>query len=125
MVRNLTNNRSLAIFHDLAMIPVAWLGAYWLRFNLDVIPLEHLYAAVETLAIVVVIQTIAFRHYGLYRGVWRFASVPDLVRIRKAVLVGMAFSAVMMLNVCCIPCLKTIRLIFSSSTYKTSIMNFD
>ena len=88
------SNRVIAILHDLTMIPVAWFSAYWLRFNLGVIPDEQLSTAAKTLAIVVVIQAIAFRHYGLYRGVWRFASVPDLVRICKAVLVGMAFSAV-------------------------------
>ena len=94
MMRKLINNRTLAIVHDLSMIPVAWFGAYWLRFNLGLIPDKYLSVAIEVLAIVVVIQAIAFRYYGLYRGVWRFASVPDLIRICKAVLMGMAFSAV-------------------------------
>jgi FlaA1/EpsC-like NDP-sugar epimerase len=94
MHKKIINNRSLAIFHDLAMIPVAWLGAYWLRFNLGVIPGEHLSVAIQMLAIVVVTQAFVFRYFGLYRGVWRFASLPDLIRIAKAVLVGMAFSAV-------------------------------
>ncbi|MFC1773118.1 polysaccharide biosynthesis protein [Pseudomonadota bacterium] len=76
------------------MIPIAWLGAYWLRFNLDPIPELYLSAAFETMVVVVVIQAIAFRYFGLYRGVWRFASVPDLIRIGKAVLIGMAFSAI-------------------------------
>ena len=87
-------NRILAIVFDLAMIAVAWLGAYSLRFNLGVIPASHLSSALEGLIVVAVIQAIAFRYYGLYRGVWRFASIPDLIRISKAVLVGMAFSAV-------------------------------
>ncbi len=95
MTNKLINNRALAIFHDLAMIPIAWFGAYWLRFNLGMIPAGHLSAAIEILAIVIVIQAISFRYYGLYRGVWRFASIPDLIRICKAVLVGIAFSAVM------------------------------
>ena len=94
MASKLINNRILAIFHDLATIPAAWFGAYWLRFNLGIIPGEYLSAAIETLAVVVVVQAIAFRYFGLYRGVWRFASMPDLIRIAKAVLVGMAFSAV-------------------------------
>ena len=76
------------------MIPVAWIGAYWLRFNLESIPADHLHAALQCLAIVTIIQAVAFHYYGLYRGVWRFASIPDLIRIGKAVLVGMAFSAV-------------------------------
>ena len=88
------NNRSLAILHDLAMIPVAWFGAYWLRFNLGPIPGDHLIPALHDLAFVVVIQVLVFRYFGLYRGVWRFASIPDLIRIGKAVLVGVAFSAV-------------------------------
>ena len=94
MKRRLFSNRFLAIFHDIAMIPVAWFGAYWLRFNLGPIPVDHLTSALYDLGIVVVIQVVVFHYFGLYRGVWRFASIPDLIRIGKAVLVGMAFSAV-------------------------------
>ena len=88
------NNRTLAIIHDLAMIPVAWLGAYWLRFNLGTIPEDQLHTALNSLSILIAVQAVAFHYYGLYRGVWRFASVPDLIRIGKAALVGIAFSAV-------------------------------
>jgi FlaA1/EpsC-like NDP-sugar epimerase len=76
------------------MIPVAWLGAYWLRFNLGPIPTEYLYPAFQNLAVVVLVQAIAFHYFGLYRGVWRFASLPDLIRIVRAVLVGVLFFAV-------------------------------
>ncbi|HFD80710.1 MAG TPA: polysaccharide biosynthesis protein [Gammaproteobacteria bacterium] len=76
------------------MVPLAWFGAYWLRYNLESIPAEDYGPAFEGLAIVLVIQALAFRHYGLYRGVWRFASIPDVIRIAKAVLIGIAFSAV-------------------------------
>ena len=31
-------SRTAAFTHDLLVIPAAWLGAYWLRFNLGVIP---------------------------------------------------------------------------------------
>ena len=94
MRRGILNNRLLAIFHDMAMIPVAWLGAYWLRYNLGPIPHEQFLFGIKSLAVVIIIQALAFRYYGLYRGVWRFASVPDLVRILKAALFGIAFSAV-------------------------------
>jgi len=94
MKKKVIDNHLLAIFHDLTMIPVAWFGAYWLRFNLGPIPQDHLTSASYNLAIVVVVQVVVFRYFGLYRGVWRFASIPDLIRIGKAVLVGMAFSAV-------------------------------
>lgn len=94
MKNRMLTNRALAIAHDLAMIPVAWLGAYWLRYNLGQIPADQLTLALKSLAVLLVVQAAAFHYYGLYRGVWRFASVPDLMRIAKSVLVGMAFSAV-------------------------------
>jgi len=87
-------SRFVAFLHDFAMIPVAWLGAYWLRFNLDGIPPEFLHQALTMLPLVLMIQGGMFWYFGLYRGVWRFASVPDLVRIFKAVLVGVLLSAV-------------------------------
>ncbi|MGW8310394.1 MAG: polysaccharide biosynthesis protein, partial [Thiogranum sp.] len=95
VVNRLIDNRTLAILHDMSMIPVAWLGAYWLRFNLGAIPAEMLWPALWNLGIVILVQVSAFRYYGLYRGVWRFASLPDLIRIGKSVLIGMAFSAVL------------------------------
>ena len=80
--------RSVIAAHDLLVIVVAWLGAYWLRFNLESIPPRYLSEALAILPFLVVIQGAAFWFFGLYRGVWRFASLPDLIRIAKAVLVG-------------------------------------
>ena len=57
------------------MIPVAWIGAYWLRFNIGAIPDHYFHAALQALVMVTIIQAIAFRYFGLYRGVWRFASL--------------------------------------------------
>jgi FlaA1/EpsC-like NDP-sugar epimerase len=37
---------------------------------------------------ILIIQAIAYRAFGLYRGVWRFASLPDLIRIIKACFTG-------------------------------------
>ena len=90
----LLRSRRAAFLHDLLMIPAAWLGALWLRFNLDTIPAEYLDQALHLLPVVVVVQGANFLYFGLYRGVWRFASVPDLVRILQAVLVGVSLCAV-------------------------------
>ena len=87
-------NRSGAFTHDLIMIPVAWLGAYWLRFNLSEIPSPYLDQALTVLPIVVILQGAVFWYLGLYRGVWRFASIPDLIRIMKATIVGVGILAV-------------------------------
>ncbi|MGB9129550.1 MAG: nucleoside-diphosphate sugar epimerase/dehydratase [Thiobacillus sp.] len=79
------NPRTLAIIlHDILAAAFAWMGAYWLRFNLAVPP-EYQMAALSTLAWVVPLQAVVFWRFGLYRGIWRFASLPDLKRIVMAV----------------------------------------
>jgi len=72
------------ILHDILAAAFAWLAAYWLRFNLAVPP-EFQIAALSTLAWVVPLQALVFWRFGLYRGIWRFASLPDLKRIVLAV----------------------------------------
>ena len=79
------NPRTVAIIlHDILAASCAWLGAYWLRFNLAV-PSEFQAAALSTLLWVVPLQAAVFWRFGLYRGIWRFASLPDLKRIVLAV----------------------------------------
>jgi len=86
--------RSAVFAHDLLMIPAAWLGAYWLRFNLGDIPESFLQHALGLLPMVLLLQGGLFWYFGLYRGVWRFASMPDLMRILKAVATGVVLVGV-------------------------------
>ncbi|MBK1641173.1 polysaccharide biosynthesis protein [Chromatium okenii] len=83
-------SRTAAFAHDLLTVPVSWLLAYWLRFNLDHVPPEFISGALHSLPWVILIQGTIYWQFGLYRGVWRFASLPDLVRISKAALAGTA-----------------------------------
>lgn len=85
-------SRTAAFMHDLLAIPAAWLLAYWLRFNLEQIPEKFLATALEVLPLIIVVQGLVYVVFGLYRGVWRFASLPDLVRIAKAVFTGVIIS---------------------------------
>jgi len=80
--------RAIALAHDLLMVPAAWFGGFWLRFNLETIPDPFLAQAISIFPLVFSFQAITFWYFGLYRGVWRFASLPDLLRIAKAVLLG-------------------------------------
>lgn len=80
--------RSIVFFFDFLMVICAWLGAYWLRFNLSTIPAFYLSSALTLLFPVIVIQVAVYLYFGLYRGDWRYASVPDLMRIIKACAVG-------------------------------------
>jgi len=77
-------SRSAIVFlHDLGVAALAWICAYWLRFNLD-IPPDFVASMFASLPFVVVVQGAIFYAFGLYRGLWRFASVPDLKRILMA-----------------------------------------
>jgi FlaA1/EpsC-like NDP-sugar epimerase len=80
--------RALAAFiHDITVAVIAWLMAYWIRFNFD-IPSTFLSTMWLNLAWVLPLQAVLFYLCGLYQGVWRFASIPDLKRIIKAVGLG-------------------------------------
>ncbi len=81
-------SRLLIFLHDLLMIPAAWLLAYWMRFNLAYVPPAFIEDAIHTSLLAVVVVGSVYWGFGLHRGVWRFASVTDLIRIAKAVLVG-------------------------------------
>lgn len=80
--------RVTIFLHDVLMIPVAWYLAYWLRFNLGAIPEEFLRTATLVLPVVIICQAFSYVVFGLYRGIWRFASLPDLVRIGKSIFLG-------------------------------------
>jgi FlaA1/EpsC-like NDP-sugar epimerase len=86
-------SRTVIFIHDLAMVALAWLGAYWLRFNLTIPPEFERHAALSWLPLVMAIQAVMFWRLGLYRGIWRFASIPDLVRIVKASCIGISVAA--------------------------------
>lgn len=74
----------LAFFHDVIVVMVAWWMAFALRFNFH-IPAEFIQYILKTLPVIFVFHGISFYTFGLYKGMWRFASLPDLKRIMRAV----------------------------------------
>lgn len=86
----------LAILHDLTAVAAAWLIAFWLRFNLE-LPEPYYEQAWASVTWVVPLYGIIFFASGLYRGIWRFASLPDLQRIILAVGGGALAVAAMLL----------------------------
>lgn len=75
--------RFIAFFADTLAAVLSWLSAGWLAstFSFNLI-------AIYSILPSVVIQCLFFITCGLYRGIWRFASIPDLIRILQAVVVG-------------------------------------
>ncbi|MGG1946449.1 nucleoside-diphosphate sugar epimerase/dehydratase [Trinickia sp. NRRL B-1857] len=76
-----------AFFFDLCAVVGAWFAAYLIRFN-GAIPSAFFYGGMRALVWVLPSYAIMFRAFGLYRGMWVFASLPDLVRISKAAIAG-------------------------------------
>ena len=61
--------------------------AFWLRLNLE-IPEEFLPPLATAVTASVPLHALIFWSLGLYRGSWRYASLPDLKRIALACLIG-------------------------------------
>src|SRR5512139_3640394 len=77
----------VAFAHDVAASAVAWVAAFLLRFNFEVDgPFEA--SMWRNLAWLVPLQAVFFWRVGMYRGLWRYASLPDLQRIVLAVALG-------------------------------------
>ncbi len=93
---SLLQRRWLVMLHDLLWVPAALGLAWWLRFNIGPIPGDVVGAALSVLMVALPVQAVMFWHFGLYRGMWRFASLPDLVRILKAVAIGAALTFVLL-----------------------------
>ena len=77
----------LAAIHDVLVAIFAWFMAYQLRFNFS-IPADFWQSFYVMTLIAIPIQMVLFVRFGLYKGVWRFASIPDLKRIVLAALLS-------------------------------------
>jgi FlaA1/EpsC-like NDP-sugar epimerase len=78
------NWRSLAVFSfDLAAVVIAWFSAFQFRFN-GQIPPEYSNMLWWGVVLLLPLEAMIFRASGLYRGIWVFASLPDLLRILRA-----------------------------------------
>lgn len=84
---NQFSRKVAVIVHDFVMVALAWLLAYLVRFNVTPADLNW-ESYFNTLPIVLAAQGLVLWFTGLYRGVWRFASIPDLWNITRAVLIG-------------------------------------
>ena len=90
------NLRRFIVFaHDAFAAGLAWMAAFWLRFNFDMPP-EYQAVMFGLLLLVMAIHAAVFWALGLYRGMWRYASLPDLQRILVAVgIAGLAVPALL------------------------------
>ena len=80
--------RTTIVLHDLCMVWLCWTALLQFRYAMvDTAARPSLWTTEALL--VLIAQGLVFWQVGLYRGVWRFASVPDLLNILKASLFGL------------------------------------
>ncbi len=78
---------SIAV-HDILAVVLAWSFVFTARYNFSINDAQwELF--LSTLPVVVTVQGLLMWKFGLYRGVWRFASLPDLWNIIRASVFGM------------------------------------
>ncbi len=86
----------IAFIHDIAMTAASFVLSLYLRLGSDVFRFVSPEVMVKSALVFTVIAAVVFRVMGLYRGVWRYASLNDLLAITRAVSVTvMVFLLVM------------------------------
>jgi len=79
----------LAFLFDCSALVFAWVGGMLLRFNFEIPPI-FVPGVWWGLVILWPLHALACFQAGLYRGIWLFASLPDLKRVLRAVAMSSA-----------------------------------
>src|SRR4051794_28804090 len=86
LLPRLTFRQLLVVVHDLVATAAAVLASFYLRFETDGL-LARLDGLYLVLPLFLVYAAVVYQLFGLYKGKWRFASLPDLSNIFRAVTV--------------------------------------
>lgn len=80
----------LLLIYDIAAINLSYFFALWLRFDCKFteIPEKYLDPAMKIVPIYTIIMLAALASLRLYRSVWRYASIPELLRVFSASIIG-------------------------------------
>ena len=79
--------RLLEVLLDFFLICIAYYSAYFLRFEGELLH-RNLFLIKESIVWIILIKMTVFFAFGLYRGVWRYISISDLLTIFKVVSIG-------------------------------------
>ena len=82
-MKNIRKNLFVVILADAILISAAITGAYLVRFEFN-IPDYYLESLYRILPWIVALKLAAFYIFNLYRGMWRYTSIGDLLNIIKA-----------------------------------------
>ena len=83
--------RIFEVLLDVVLVAMAYYGAYLIRFDGEM-PGEQMQVVLRTIPLVIIIQLPFFLLMGVYRGLWRYTGISDLMTIAWSVLAGTVFS---------------------------------
>ncbi|MEM7055072.1 MAG: polysaccharide biosynthesis protein, partial [Pseudomonadota bacterium] len=93
------NIRGLVVLHDVVAAVLAWLSARWLASVFFAAGWPSLSGLFIEGFLLVSLQVLIYWRVGLYRGLWRFASLPDLGNLLRASMLGaVAIGAVLLMR---------------------------
>ncbi|MGE0132775.1 MAG: hypothetical protein AB7U82_32250 [Blastocatellales bacterium] len=97
VLENFSHRRRIfEILLDSCLIALAYYSAYLLRFD-GYLDREQLPIFIKTLPLIIAIQIFFFLAGGVYKGIWRYVGVDDLVDVAKSVFVGAGVSGLTVL----------------------------
>lgn len=80
---------------DFILIFIAYISGYLLRFE-GTISEENLQLFIKSLPILILVQLASFYYFGLYKKIWRYIGLDDIVSIFKAVTLGTILTIVVL-----------------------------
>jgi FlaA1/EpsC-like NDP-sugar epimerase len=75
---------------DFILLSLAWYGAFLVRFDFD-IPSQYFVAFKNVFALIIITKMISFYLFDIYRGMWRYTSIADLLNIIRATSIATLF----------------------------------
>ena len=81
---------------DFLLITVAYISAYLLRFE-GVIVKENLRLITQSLPVLIAVQLGAFYYFGLYKKIWKYIGLSDVISILKAVTLGTVTTVIILM----------------------------
>ena len=87
-LRLLRHPRAAVVVHDLVMVALSTLVTGWIVHKFSSLGITPAVPFAAELALVISLQGLVLWATGLYKGLWRFASFPDLWNIARAAFFG-------------------------------------
>ena len=81
---NVNPRTFIAIGHDIVVAALVWTFTFSLRWNFELDRSTQI-ILFQTLPAVLAVQVGCFVYFGLYRGIWRYASIHDMRLIAMSV----------------------------------------